>query len=80
MDLTKLHRFVRRPEHQVRNPREAVAEIDGLAEWFTALDAIDGNFPIALKPSCQHLATFAAPKNVTDLRSFLELAEEFAGF
>lgn len=61
VDLTKLNRFVRRPTHPVRTPRDAVAEINGSAEWFSALDASDGYFQIALKPSCQHLTTFATP-------------------
>ena len=61
MDLTKLNRFVRRPAHPVRTPRDAVAEIDGSAKWFSALDASDGYFQIALQPSCQHLTTFATP-------------------
>ena len=61
VDLTKLNRFVRRPAHPVRTPRDAVAEISGSAEWFSALDASDGYFQIALRPSCQHLTTFATP-------------------
>ena len=61
VDLTKLNRFVRRPAHPVRTPRDAVAEIDGSAKWFSALDASDGYFQIALQPSCQHLTTFATP-------------------
>ncbi len=60
VDLTKLNRFVRRPT-PLRTPRDAVAEINGSAEWFSALDASDGYFQIALKPSCQHLTTFATP-------------------
>ena len=61
VDLTKVNRFVRRPAHPVRTPRDAVAEIDGAARFFSALDASDGYFQIALKPSCQHLTTFATP-------------------
>ena len=61
VDLTKLNRFVRRPSHPVRTPRDAVADIDGSAQFFSALDASDGYFQIALKPSCQHLTTFATP-------------------
>ena len=61
VELTKLNRFVRRPSHPVRTPRDAVADIDGSAQFFSALDSSDGYFQIALKPSCQHLTTFATP-------------------
>ena len=61
VDLTKLNRYVRRPAHPVRTPRDAVAGIDGSARFFSALDASDGYFQIALKPSCQHLTTFSTP-------------------
>jgi hypothetical protein len=60
VDLTKLNRFVHRPAHPVRTPRDAVAEIDGSAKWFSALDASNG-YHNALQPSCQHLTTFATP-------------------
>ncbi len=61
VDLTRLNKYVRRPAHPVRTPRDAVAEIDGSARFFSALDASDGYFQIALKPSCQHLTTFSTP-------------------
>lgn len=61
VDLTRLNKFVKRPAHPVRTPRDAVAEVDGASRFFSALDASDGYFQIALKPSCQHLTTFATP-------------------
>lgn len=61
MDLSRLNRFVRRPTHPLRTPRDAVADIEGSAKIFTAMDASDGYFQIALKPSCQHLITFVTP-------------------
>ena len=61
VSLTRLNRYVRRPAYQVPTPRNALAEIDGSARFFSALDASDGYFQIALKPSCQHLRTFSTP-------------------
>ena len=42
VDLTRLNRYVRRPAHPVRTLRDAVADIDGSARYFSALDARDG--------------------------------------
>lgn len=61
VDLTRLNRFVRRPTHPVRTPRDAATDMDGSACIFSALDASNGYFQLALKPSCQHLTTFATP-------------------
>ena len=61
VSLTRLNRYVRRPAYQVPTPRNALAEIDGSARFFSALNASDGYFQIALKPSCQHLTTLSTP-------------------
>ena len=61
VDLTRLNRYVRRPTHPTRTPRDAVAEIDGNARFFSSFDAADGYFQIPLKESCQHLTTFITP-------------------
>ncbi len=41
--LTKLNHHVQRPTHLTRTPRDAVAEIDGQARFFSTFDATNGN-------------------------------------
>ena len=61
VNLTRLNQYVRRPSHPIRTPRDAVAEIDPQARYFSCFDAADGYFQIPLKESCQHLTTFYTP-------------------
>ena len=59
--LTKLNHHVQRPTHPTRTPRDAVAEIDGQARFFSTFDATNGYFQIPLDPNSQHLTTFMTP-------------------
>jgi hypothetical protein len=60
VDHTRLNRFVRRPTHPTRTPRDAVAEIDSGANFF-CFDAANGYYQIPLHPSSQILTTFMTP-------------------
>jgi hypothetical protein len=61
VDHTRLNRFVRRPTHPTRAPRDAVAEITGDAKFFSTFDAANGYYQIPLSPSSQHLTVFMTP-------------------
>ena len=61
VDLSHLNRSILRPEHPVKTPRDAVAEIDGEAEYFACFDASDGYFQVPLDESCQHFTVFITP-------------------
>jgi hypothetical protein len=58
VDHTRLNRFVRRPTHPTRAPRDAVAEITGDAKFFSTFDAANGYYQIPLSPSSQQLTVF----------------------
>ncbi len=58
MDHTLLNRFVLRPTHPTRTPRDADAEIDSEANFFTCFDAANSYYQILLHPSSQILTTF----------------------
>ena len=61
MDHTRLNRFVLRPTNPTRTPRDAVAEIDSEANFFTCFDAANGYSQIPLHLSSQNLTTFMTP-------------------
>ena len=61
IDHTRLNRFVQRPTHPTRTPKDAISEVDGAARFFSCFDAANGYFQIPLHPSCQHLTTFMTP-------------------
>jgi hypothetical protein len=61
VDHTPLNRFVLRPTNPTRTPRDAVAEIDSEANFFTCFDAANGYYQIPLHPSSQILTTFMTP-------------------
>ena len=61
VDHTKLNQFVMRPTHPTRTPRDAVAEIDDDASFFSSFDAANGYYQIPLHPDSQHLTTFMTP-------------------
>lgn len=61
VDHTRLNKFVKRPTHPTRTPRDAVAEIDSECRFFTSFDAVNGYYQIPLHPSIQHLTTFMTP-------------------
>ena len=61
VNQTQLNKFVMRPIHVTRTPRDAVAEVDSECRFFTSLDATKGYFQIPLHPSSQHLTVFMTP-------------------
>ena len=61
VDLSPLNRNILRPEHPVKTPRDAVAEIDGEAEFYACFDASDGYFQVPLDKSSQNLTVFITP-------------------
>jgi hypothetical protein len=58
---TRLNKFVLRPTHPTRTPRDVVAEIDSECRFYTSFDAANGYYQIPLHPSSQHLTTFMTP-------------------
>lgn len=58
VDHTRLNKFVLRPTHPMRTPRDAVTEIDSECRFYTSFDAANGYYQIPFHPSCQHLTTF----------------------
>lgn len=61
VDFTRLNRFVKRPTHPVRTPRDAVAEIDSEATFYSCFDAACGYFQVPLDEASQHLTVFMTP-------------------
>ena len=61
MDLTKLNKFVRRPIHPMKTPKDAVSNIKHGSRYFSSLDAKQGYWQIALSQECQELTTFLTP-------------------
>ncbi|EFX65129.1 hypothetical protein DAPPUDRAFT_265179 [Daphnia pulex] len=62
VDHTRLNKFVMRPTHPTRRtPREAVAEIDDDATFFSSFYAANGFYQIPLHPDSQHLTTLMTP-------------------
>ena len=61
VDLTRLNKFVRRPIHLMKTPKEAVSKIKPGSKYFTTLDAKQGYWQIPLAPECQKLTTFLSP-------------------
>ena len=44
VDHTRLNKFVKRPTHPTRTPRDAVAEINSECRFFTSFDAVNGYY------------------------------------
>jgi hypothetical protein len=61
VDLTKLNRYVKRPLHPTRTPRDAIACISGSARFFTTVDDVQGYHQIELHPDSQSLTNFVTP-------------------
>jgi transposase InsO family protein len=61
VDLRMLNKFVKRPNHPVRTPRDAVAAIPPDSKYFTTCDAKSGYFQVELDEESQVLTTFATP-------------------
>lgn len=54
VDHTRLNKFVQRPTHPTRTPRDAVAEIDIECRFFISFDAVNGYYqtpPSPLQPA-----------------------------
>jgi hypothetical protein len=58
---TRLYRFVRRPAHPARTPRDAVAEIDSGENLLPFFDAANGSYQIPLRPPSQLLTIVMSP-------------------
>lgn len=58
VDHTRLNKYVARPTHPTRTPRDAVAEIDGEDIFYISFDATNGYFRNPLHAASQHLTTF----------------------
>ena len=61
VDLRGLNKFVKRPHHPIKSPKEAVAEVPPNAHWFSTFDASSGYFQVPLDESSQLLTTFITP-------------------
>lgn len=61
VDLTKLNKFVKRPIHPLKTPREAVSNIPLGCKYFTTFDAKSGYWQIPLDEESQKLTTFVTP-------------------
>jgi len=61
VDHTRLNRHVLRPAYPTRTRRDAVAEVDSQASFYSSLDATDGYYQIPLHRSSQHPTTFMTP-------------------
>ena len=61
VDHTRLNKFVLRPNHPTRTPRDAVVEVDSECQFYTSFDAANGYYQIPLHPSSQQLTTFMTP-------------------
>ena len=61
VDLRMLNKYVKRPHHPVRSPKDAVSAIPPGARYFTTLDAKSGYFQVELDKESQALTTFITP-------------------
>ena len=61
VDLRGLNKFVKRPHHPVKTPRDAVNNVPPGCKWFTTFDASMGYFQVPLDEESQALTTFATP-------------------
>ena len=61
VDLTRLNRYVRRPIHPLKTPKEAVSNIKPGSTVFTSVDAKHGYWQLELSPECQEMTTFLTP-------------------
>ena len=61
MDLTDLNKFVKRPVHRTRVPREVVAAIPPAMKVFTTLDSRHEYWQVPLDELSSKLTTFLTP-------------------
>ena len=60
-DFTKMNKFVKRPMHSVKTPKEAVGAINPRAKFFSTFDASQGYWQMSLDEEAQKLTTFMTP-------------------
>ncbi len=61
VDLRMLNKFVKRPYHPVRTPKDAVSAIPPASKYFSTFDAKHGYFQVELDEESQELTTFITP-------------------
>ncbi|QQP58215.1 Uncharacterized protein FKW44_003459 [Caligus rogercresseyi] len=61
VDLRKLNEHVRRPEHPITSPKNAIANIPPNASIFTTFDATSGYHQVPLHRDSQDITTFITP-------------------
>lgn len=61
VDLSGLNKFVDRPIHPIRAPKEVVAVVPPTARYFSTFDASSGYFQVPLAEESQALTTFVTP-------------------
>ncbi len=61
VDLRMLNKYVKRPHHPVRTPKDAVRMIPPSAKIFTVFDAKSGYFQMEMDEASQLLTTFITP-------------------
>ena len=61
VDLTGLNKYVRRPAHPTRVPREVVASIPRGMKYFTTMDSRHGYWQVPLDQESSKLTTFMTP-------------------
>jgi hypothetical protein len=58
VDLRPLNKYVERPHHPLRSPRDVVNSISPTAKWFSTFDAAHGYFQVPLAEESQSLTCF----------------------
>ena len=61
VDLTKLNKYVKRPNYPLTSPKEAVSSILPGSKYFSIFDATHGYWQLALEEKSQLLTTFMTP-------------------
>ena len=61
VDLRGLNKYVLRPHHPTRAPRDTIADIPADTHWFSTFDASCGYFQVPLHEDSQPLTTFITP-------------------
>ena len=60
-DFTKMGKFVKRPMHSAKTPKEAVGAINPRAKFFGTFDASKGYWQMSLDEEAQNITTFMTP-------------------
>ena len=61
VDLRTLNKYVKRPEHPVRTPKDAVASVPPTANIFSTFDSASSYHQVPLAEECQEYTTFITP-------------------